>query len=421
VEAGIVLKPETCTEIFQGIIEMPNYYEISPTDDTVNLRAGKGTAAFTVRYTGQRPVDAQAQVVAVEGADSSWLTVEAPATKRMAPNQTQTFQVEVEVPQGTPAGRYALRLDMMSVDNTDEEYDQGPPVWFEVAETEPPPPSSFPWWLVILVALLLALLIGGIVWYLMSNDRPIITDVSLSVTPTRANTCPTTFNFTGEITVDAPTTVTYRWERSDGATAPDGSLTFDEPGSKTITGQWRLGAAGTHWRRLHVLTPEAVSSEQASFTLRCRGFGPTGPTDLLDRERQTVDPSVTLDTAVIRALLVHQQGTLAIQQTFSADLDAGTITSARGADIFFQARTATERFITPRNGAVIAVAGRQEIDRAGCAALNLRPDPIPIQRVPAGTYLCVRTNDGRLSRVRVDQTVGPSPGVLRITFLTWAN
>ncbi len=407
---------------------MPNYYEISPTDDTVSLRDGKGAAAFTVRYTGQRSVDTRAQVVAVEGADASWLTVESPSTKRMTPNQTQTFQVNVEVPQGTPAGRYALRLDVMSVDNTDEEYDQGPPVWFEVEETEAPPPSSFPWWLVILIALLLALLVGGIVWYLMSDDKPIITDVSLSVTPTSARSCPTTFSFSGEITVDAPATVIYRWERSDEAPRRAGigrsrtvTLTFDEPGTKTVTGEWQLNEAGTYWKQLHVLGPEAMSSEQASFTLRCRAPGPHRPIPIPDREIQPADPRVTLDTPVIRALLIHQQGTLAIRQTFSADLDAGTITSARGADIFFQARTATERFITPRSDALIAVAGRQEIDRAGCAALNLRSDPIPIQRVPAGTYLCVRTNDGRLSRVRVDQTVGPSPGVLRITYLTWAN
>lgn len=151
---------------------MPTYYEISPTDDTLTLRDGKASASFTVRYVGDRTVEARAQAVALKGAKDDWLEVESPATREMGPDQTQNFKVSVKAPPGTPAGEYALRLDMVSVDNTDEEYDQGPTVSFRVQESkEPEPePSGFPWWLVAVLAVVLVLAIGGGTWYALSGN-----------------------------------------------------------------------------------------------------------------------------------------------------------------------------------------------------------------------------------------------------------
>lgn len=144
---------------------MPNYYEIAPTDDTLTLRANKASASFTVRYVGDRTVEARAQAVALKGAKDDWLEVEAPTTREMEPNQTHNFKVKVAVPPGTPAGDYALRLDMVSVDNTDEEYDQGPTVSFRVEESEEPEPTGFPWWVLVLVAVLLIVIIAGATWW----------------------------------------------------------------------------------------------------------------------------------------------------------------------------------------------------------------------------------------------------------------
>ncbi|TDT41757.1 hypothetical protein DES49_1859 [Halospina denitrificans] len=151
---------------------MPNYYEISPTDDTLTLRDGKASASFTVRYVGNRTVEARAQPVALKGANDAWLEVESPATREMEPNQTQNFKVSVKAPPGTPTGDYALRLDMVSVDNTDEEYDQGPTVSFKVEESKEPEPEpiGFPWWLVVVIAVVLVLAIGGGTWYALSGD-----------------------------------------------------------------------------------------------------------------------------------------------------------------------------------------------------------------------------------------------------------
>ncbi len=97
-----------------------------------------------------------------------------------------------------------------------------------------------------------------------------IVGVTAHVTPASSTTCPTTFNFAGQIVVNATGTVTYRWERSDGATGPVQTVNFG-PGVTTVdvNTTWQLGAAGTFWERIHVLTPNDISSNQATFTLSC--------------------------------------------------------------------------------------------------------------------------------------------------------
>lgn len=115
---------------------MPNHYEISPADDTLALHDGKGSASVAVRYVGDRSVEARASARPMEGADQAWLSVASPQQRNMRPGQTQTFQVTVAVPPGTPPGRYGWRLDVVSVANPDEEYDRGPLVTFEVEQTE---------------------------------------------------------------------------------------------------------------------------------------------------------------------------------------------------------------------------------------------------------------------------------------------
>ena len=153
---------------------MPNYFEISPTDDVLTLQQGQGAAGFAVRYVGERSVEAKAKAVALQGAEQAWLQVAKPATKDMQSNQTQTFKVLVNVPPGTSAGRYGLRLDVMSEDNTDEEYNQGPVISFEVPELSEPAPKTekgFPWWIIIVAAAVMVLLAGGITWWVMNRTQ----------------------------------------------------------------------------------------------------------------------------------------------------------------------------------------------------------------------------------------------------------
>jgi hypothetical protein len=103
----------------------------------------------------------------------------------------------------------------------------------------------------------------------------IVTHAAATANPQHyVGTCPGVIHFRGAITVRRPTTVRYRWTRSDGATAPIQSLTFTAPGTKTVADTWTLGGASlphySGWEAVSVLVPNALTSNHANFTLRCR-------------------------------------------------------------------------------------------------------------------------------------------------------
>ena len=114
----------------------------------------------------------------------------------------------------------------------------------------------------------------------------------------------------------------------------------------------------------------------------------------------------------------HTTGPLTIRQTFLADLDAGRITT-NGADIWFQAETRRRLFVTPRNGAKIAVGDRSNRGLAGCTRAHFSSTRVRLSSIPVGSYVCVKTNQGRISQFRVNALSSGSPKTLSIGYTTW--
>lgn len=123
---------------------------------------------------------------------------------------------------------------------------------------------------------------------------------------------------------------------------------------------------------------------------------------------------------VSNAPRTHSTGGVDLKQTWIVDLDNGSVGgNGGGGDIWFQAKTATARYLTPRNGARIAVAGSGSVGLSGCRNAGYTANPIGIP--PVGTYVCVRTSEGRYSQFRINGGPGRSPGLLKIGYTTWAN
>ncbi|MEE9434999.1 MAG: hypothetical protein V3V15_12250 [Sphingorhabdus sp.] len=114
----------------------------------------------------------------------------------------------------------------------------------------------------------------------------------------------------------------------------------------------------------------------------------------------------------------HTTGPLNIRQTFLADLDSGRITQ-NGADIWFQAETRYRLFVTPRNGAKIAVGNRSNRGFAGCSRAHFHSGKVALSSIPVGSYVCVKTNQGRISQFRVNGLSSGSPKTLSIGYTTW--
>ncbi len=98
-----------------------------------------------------------------------------------------------------------------------------------------------------------------------------VTGVTASVaSPVVTGACPKTISFSGLISASGgPMTVTYRWERSDGALGPTQSIFFSAASAQSVTDTWQLGASYSGWERLHILSPNDMSSSQAAFMLTC--------------------------------------------------------------------------------------------------------------------------------------------------------
>lgn len=107
-------------------------------------------------------------------------------------------------------------------------------------------------------------------------------------------------------------------------------------------------------------------------------------------------------------------GPLDVPQTWMADLDAGSVGGTAGADIWYEAETATLKYLTPRNGARIAVGSGGGF--AECSSLPLSTSRIPLSALPVGTYVCVRTDAGRISQIRINDFTGTT---MQIGYTTW--
>jgi len=116
----------------------------------------------------------------------------------------------------------------------------------------------------------------------------------------------------------------------------------------------------------------------------------------------------------------YSQGTLDVPQTWTMDLDKGVVGADKyKVDVWFEAETKTERYLTPRNGAKIAIFGSTAPILSDCQSALLSEDRINVDDITVGFYLCVLTNEGRYSQLLLKSEIGPSPGTFSADYVTW--
>lgn len=86
--------------------------------------------------------------------------------------------------------------------------------------------------------------------------------------------CPVTITFSGRISVaGGGGPVSYKFLRSDGASAPIQTLDFASAGSRGVATAWRLGGSGqsySGWQAIKTFDPEEKESNRATFQIRCQ-------------------------------------------------------------------------------------------------------------------------------------------------------
>jgi hypothetical protein len=151
---------------------MPRAFDITAATESVNLSAsGQGEIAFTVSNALRVPMRARATVMMAPPAQREWTAIAGEAERDFAPDGTQQFIVKLQVPPGTPPGRYTFHLLVSNVANTDEQYADGPTVSFVVPQPAPVEKKAFPWWIVALVGGVLVIS-GGVAAIIAGSGGP---------------------------------------------------------------------------------------------------------------------------------------------------------------------------------------------------------------------------------------------------------
>jgi hypothetical protein len=128
---------------------------------------GRAESAFTVSNSSGRPLRGRVEVKATNSAQQGWLSIAGEQERNFAAGVTHQISVKIAVPPGSPAGTCSFRLEVVSVQNPDEDFAEGPTVSFEIAAPAVKP-KGFPWWIVVAAAVVV---IVGVTGYYLTREK----------------------------------------------------------------------------------------------------------------------------------------------------------------------------------------------------------------------------------------------------------
>src|SRR6266480_1108949 len=153
-------------------------FAITAARETVTLdNEGRAEVSFTVSNTGPKPIAGRAKLVPLGSAKAAWLSLDGEQERNFAKGEAHQLTVHIAVPPGTPVGKYSFRLNIISVENPDDEFTEGPSFSFEVKEltVAQAPARKFPWWIVAIAGVLVVG--GGLITWLLIPQKIAVPDV----------------------------------------------------------------------------------------------------------------------------------------------------------------------------------------------------------------------------------------------------
>jgi hypothetical protein len=114
---------------------------------------------------------------------------------------------------------------------------------------------------------------GELTW-LSVKDPPSVTvrKVDVYVEPARVTVACDNFPqfalLVGEITVNGPTVVNWRWELSTGEATEPELIAFEEAATTTVQKSFVIYSPNDYWARLHINWPNEIV-DQANFVANC--------------------------------------------------------------------------------------------------------------------------------------------------------
>src|SRR5436190_1570685 len=153
-------------------------FAITAARETVTLdNEGRAEVSFTASNTASKSIAGRVKLVPLGSAKEAWLSLEGEQECNFAKGEAHQLTVHIAVPPGTAVGKYSFRLNIISVENPDDEFTEGPSISFEVKELTAvtAPPRKFPWWIVAVAGVLV--LGGGVITWLLIPQKVAMPDV----------------------------------------------------------------------------------------------------------------------------------------------------------------------------------------------------------------------------------------------------
>lgn len=116
------------------------------------------------------------------------------------------------------------------------------------------------------------------------------------------------------------------------------------------------------------------------------------------------------------APVVLSEGTFQLSPQQNVNLDNGVVGPA-GADLSYAVAGFTRQLV-PVNGAQISFTNGAQRGFAGCSGASFNNGPVLQASLSIGSFVCVRTSEGRISEFRVD-AIGNILGILTVRYTTW--
>ena len=164
-------------------------------------------------------------------------------------------------------------------------------------------------------------------------------------------------------------------------------------------------------RSTHVLI---VCASVFCVILACNGVVTPTPT-----------PMPTPTSTPVLVPMVYKQGTLSMgyPDNLLADLDNGTFVPwgvTSGGDLYYNRVGPNEKYFQPMENTLLAIAGPGEPDYSICNSLLVAlGTKINLNDLAVGSYLCVYTDEKRISILRITTLDNSSKGMTEFIYTTW--
>ncbi|MGW4109898.1 PASTA domain-containing protein [Actinosynnema sp. NPDC004786] len=135
----------------------------------------------------------------------------------------------------------------------------------------------------------------------------------------------------------------------------------------------------------------------------------------------TRQPDPEVSDALPESHATHVERDLVIGRYNWVDLDTGAYSPANGGDLYFGQDANTGAFhLQPMSSGGADEVGTAARAYATCAGASPTTDQIPLDTLPVGTVICVRTDEDRLSAVGITgASEGPNGRDLHVSYTTW--